>query len=102
MRDIYYVVVRYLTDGNGAALGNKLISFDIKTNDDTEVITVDNRPYFVYLDNKVDVASGDLTYSIATGITTFTILILSLLMLDTTFKHMYQITVLHAGVALQR
>ena len=54
MRDIYYVVVRYLTDGT-TALGNKLISFDIKTNDDTEVITVDDRPYFVYLDNKVDV-----------------------------------------------
>ena len=73
MRDVYYCVIRYLTNGNGAALGNKLLSWDIKTNDDTEIITVNDRPYLVYLDNKVDIATGDLTYSRATDETTFTI-----------------------------
>jgi hypothetical protein len=73
MRDVYYCVIRYLTNGNGAALGNKLLRWDIKTNDDTEIITVNDRPYLVYLDNKVDVAAGDLTYSRATDETTFTI-----------------------------
>ena len=72
MRDVYYVVVSYLTMVGGA-LGNKFISFDIKTNDDTEVIIANGKPYFVYLDNKVDVASGDLTYSKETDKTTFTI-----------------------------
>ena len=73
MRDVYYCVIRYLTNGNGAALGNKLLRWDIKTTDDTEVITVNDRPYLVYLDNKVDIAAGDLTYSRATDETTFTI-----------------------------
>ena len=73
MRDVYYCVIRYLTNGNGAALGNKLLRWDIKTTDDTEVITINDRPYLVYLDNKVDIAAGDLTYSRATDETTFTI-----------------------------
>ena len=71
MRDTYYVVCRYF---NGAtALGNQLISLDIKTDDATEVIEVNDRPYVIYLDNCVEIAQADLTYSRATDQTTFTI-----------------------------
>ena len=71
MRDEYYVVCRYF-DGN-TALGNQLISLDIKTDDATEIIEVDDKPYVIYLDNRVEIADADLTYSRATDQTTFTI-----------------------------
>lgn len=69
MRDSYYVVCRYFN--GGTPLGNQLIRLDIKTNDDTQIITFDNQQYLVYLDNKVDIAQADLTF--ANDETTFTI-----------------------------
>ena len=53
MRDVYYAVIRYETT-LGVALGNSLVSYDIKTDDDTKVIYANGKPEFVYLDNKID------------------------------------------------
>ena len=62
-----------LFNNGNTALGNQLISLDIKTDDATEVIEVDDIPFVIYLDNRVEIAQADLTYSRATDKTTFTI-----------------------------
>ena len=70
IRDIYYAVVRI--ESASGVFTNQLVEHDVKTNDDTNFLPLNDRLFRIHMDNRVNIAALPAgSYDANTDLTTF-------------------------------